>query len=185
MDQFVLKNNFVEFKNDVFQQISGTAIGTKCAPSYACIVMDQIEIKFLKTQSHQALVWFRYIDDNFFTWTHGEEKLEEFKADFNAFNPNIQFTYKPSKRSIALLDLDVALYNGKLESTIHVKPTDRHQCLHYSFSHPEHAKRSIVFSQTLRVSRIRSREKDFRDNCLQMRSWFLQRKYPENSLIVK
>ena len=26
--------------------------------------------------------------------THGEEKLEEFMADFNAFVPNIQFTYE-------------------------------------------------------------------------------------------
>ena len=54
-------------------------------------------------------------------------KLEELMADFNAFNPNIQFTYKSSKKSIALLDLDVALYNGSLESTVHVKPADRHQ----------------------------------------------------------
>ena len=172
MAQFVLKNNFFEFNNDVFQQISGTAIGTKFAPPYACIFMDQIETNFLRTQSHQPMVWFRYIDDIFFIWTHGEEKLEEFMADFNAFNPNIQFTYESSKKSIAFLDLDVALNNGRLESTVHVKPTDRHQYLHYSSSHPEHTKRSIVFSQTLRVSRICSREKDFQDHCLQMRSWF-------------
>ena len=100
-------------------------------------------------------------------------------ADFNAFNPNIQFTYESSKKSIAFLDLDVALHNGRLESTVHVKPTDRHQYLHYSSSHPEHTKRPIVFSQTLRVSRICSGEKDFQDHCLQMRSWFLKRKYPE------
>ena len=100
-------------------------------------------------------------------------------ADFNAFNFNIQFTYESSKKSIAFLDLDVALYNGRLESTVHVKLTDRHQYLHYSSSHPEHTKRSIVFSQTLHVSRICSHEKDFRDHSLQMRSWFLKRKYPE------
>ena len=125
------------------------------------------------------MVWFRYIDDIFFIWTHGEEKLEEFMTDFNAFNPNIQFTYESSKKSIVFLDLDVALYNGRLESTVHVKPADRHQYLHYSSSHPGHTKRSIVFSQTLHVSRICSREKDFRDHCLQTRSWFLKRKYPE------
>ena len=132
--------------------------------------MDQIETNFLRTQSHQPMVWFRYIDDIFFIWTHGEEKLEEFMADFNAFNPNIQFTYESSKKSIAFLDLDVAMNNERLESTVHVKPTDRHPYLHYSSSHPEHTKRSTVFSQTLRVSRICSREKDFQDHCLQMRS---------------
>ena len=100
-------------------------------------------------------------------------------ADFNVINPNIQFTYESSKKSIAFLDLDVALYNGRLESTVDVKPTDRHQYLHYLSLHPKHTKRSTVFSQTLRVSRICSREKNFRDHCLQMRSWFLKKKYPE------
>ena len=122
MDQFVLKNNFFEFNNDVFQQISGTAIGTKSAPPYACIFMDQIEIKFLRTQSHEAMVWFRYIDNIFFIWTHEEEKLEEFIADFNAFNSNIQFTYEPSEKSTAFLDLDVALYNGRLEALYTLNP---------------------------------------------------------------
>ena len=55
------------------------------------------------------MIWFRYIDNIFFIWTHEEEKLEKFMADFNAFNPNIQFMYESSKRSIAFLDLDVAL----------------------------------------------------------------------------
>ena len=49
MAQFVLKNNFFEFNNDAFQQISGTATGTKFAPPYAYIFMDQIETKFLRT----------------------------------------------------------------------------------------------------------------------------------------
>ena len=37
-----------------------------------------------------------------------------------------------SKKSIAFLDLDVALCNERLERTVQVKPTDRHQYLHYS-----------------------------------------------------
>ena len=130
MAQFVLQNKFFEFNNDVLQQISGTAIGTKFAPPYACIFIDQIETKFLRTQSHQPMIWFRYIEDIFFIWIHGEEKLEKFMADFNAFNTNIQSTYESSKKSIAFLDLDVALFNGRLESTVQGKPTDRHQYLH-------------------------------------------------------
>ena len=48
-----------------------TAIGTKFAPTYICIFMDEIETKFLQTQEFQALVWFRYIEDVFFICTHG------------------------------------------------------------------------------------------------------------------
>ena len=113
--QFVLKNNFFEFNNDIFAQISGTAVGKRFAPPYACIFMDQIETKFFGTQSHQPMIWFRF----FLIWTHEEEKLEKFMADFNVINPNIQFTYESSKKSIAFLDLDVALYIGRLESTAH------------------------------------------------------------------
>ena len=40
-------------------------------------------------------------------------------------------------------------------------------------------KRSIVFSQTLRVTRICSRGNDYQDHFLQIRSWFLKRKYSE------
>ena len=66
MAEFVLKNNYFQFSDKVYQQISGTAIGTKFAPPYACIFMDQVESKFLQTQKFQPLVCFRYIDDIFF-----------------------------------------------------------------------------------------------------------------------
>ena len=48
MAEFVLSNNFFEFNNCTFQQISGMAIGTKFAPPYACIYMDQVEQKWGK-----------------------------------------------------------------------------------------------------------------------------------------
>ena len=51
MTEFVLKHNYFEFTEQVKLQISGTAIGTKFAPTYACIFMDDVESKFLKTQS--------------------------------------------------------------------------------------------------------------------------------------
>ena len=72
MAEFELSNS------DAFQQISGTAIGTKFAPPYACIYMDQVEQKFLAMQVNQPLIWLRYIDDIFFICTHGEKELEKF-----------------------------------------------------------------------------------------------------------
>ena len=54
--EFVLKNNYFEFNGQVKHQISGTAIGTNFAPTYACIFMDEIENKFLETQEFQPLL---------------------------------------------------------------------------------------------------------------------------------
>ena len=84
MARFVLENNYFEFNGDVKKQIPGTAIGTKFAPPYACIFMDDLETKLLQSQSLQPLVWFRYIDDIFFIWTHGNDKLEKFLDDLNS-----------------------------------------------------------------------------------------------------
>ena len=55
--------------------------------------MDEIETKFLQTQEFQPLVWFTYIDNVFFIWTHGPDKLISFMTDFNNYHPNIFALY--------------------------------------------------------------------------------------------
>ena len=62
--------------------------------------MDDVESKFLETQSLQPLIWLRYIDDVFFIWTHGEEKLQLFLTDLNNYNTHIKFTYEFNKEHI-------------------------------------------------------------------------------------
>ena len=51
MAEFELNNNIFEFNSRAYQQKSGTAIGTKFAPTYACIYIDEVEQKLLGTQS--------------------------------------------------------------------------------------------------------------------------------------
>ena len=51
--------------------------------------MDEAGQKFRETQSKKSLIWFRYIDDIFFIWTHGEQELESFLKDFKNFTPNV------------------------------------------------------------------------------------------------
>ena len=162
MAEFVLKNNLFELNNKIFQQISRTTIDTNFVPPYACTCMDKVEQGFLETQELQALLWLRYIDDIFFIWAHGKEEIKKFMEKFNNFTPNLRFTYESSKKSISFLDLIITLSEQKLKTTIHVKSTDHNQYLLYASSHPEHTKRSIVFSETLRISRLCSEENDFK-----------------------
>ena len=78
----------------------------------------------------------------------------------------------------------VKLSQWKLENNLHAKPTDRQQYIHYSSSHSGHTKRSIVYSQILRVSTVCYHETDFRKHTKEMKSWFLKRGYP-NDVIQK
>ena len=160
MAKFVFKNNNFEFNGKVKQQISRTAIGTKFAPPYACIFMDEVETSFLERQEIKPLVWFRYIDV-FFIWTHRQEKRDSFFEELNRCNAYLKFTYESSKTSIPFLDLKVSLSNGDLSTDLHIKSTDRHQFLHYISSHPNHTKRCSIYSQALRISRICSNKSDF------------------------
>ena len=63
--------------------------------------MDKIEINFL-TQEFKLLVCFRYIDDVFFIWKHGKEKLEELLKDFNNYHLGvvIEFTMTSVKKAL-------------------------------------------------------------------------------------
>ena len=73
MTEFVLRNNYFDFNDKLKQRISGTAIGIKCTPIYACIYVDEFEKKFLSLRSDKRLVCL--INDIFFIWTHGEKEL--------------------------------------------------------------------------------------------------------------
>ena len=154
MAKFVLQNNYFEFNGETKKHISGTAVGTKFAPPYACIFMDQVESEFLKTQTHQPLVWFRYKDDIFFIWTHGQDKLEQFLVYLNKFHPSIKLTHESSRKNVTFLDVAVKFLNGKIITDLHIKATDRHQYLPYTSSHPYQTKKSMGYSQALRVGYV-------------------------------
>ena len=88
--------------------------------------------------------------------------------------------HESSKDNVILLDLIVKLLKGLLTTDFHVEDTDQHQYLHFYSSHPDHTKRSIIYSQALRLAKICTFENDFLRHRDEMKSWFQRRGYPEN-----
>ena len=126
MAEFVLKNNYFEFNSTVKHQISGTAIGTKFAPPYACIFMDYIEREFLKSEQIQTWIWFRHIDDIFFIWTASEKKLDEFLNRLNSFHPSLRFTHERSRESLNFLDVIVKIQQDEFVKDLFCKSIDEY-----------------------------------------------------------
>ena len=62
---------------------------------------------------------------------------------------------------------------------MYVKSTDCHQYLHYLSAHSNHSKQSVVFSQTLRISRLCCYEENIIKHKSNMKSWFFEREYSE------
>ena len=51
---------------------------------------------------------YRYVDDTFVIWPHGQEKLTEFLNHLNRLHNKIQFTMeKEEEGHLAFLDLDI------------------------------------------------------------------------------
>ena len=156
--KLVLTSNYFKFLGQSYLQKSGTAMGTKMAPSYANIFMGQFEKKMLASFPHKPLVYFRYIDDIFMIWTEGEDTLNKFLNHCNSLNPSIQFEQTVSNTNIPFLDVNIIFENWRLKTDLYSKPTDKHQYLYYSSCYPKHTKTSLPYSLALRLWRICSNE---------------------------
>ena len=66
--EIVLKHNFLEFGQDIYHQILGTAIGTKFALLYVNIFLAGLEEKIFKNPKLKPFLWlllgrhFLYVD---------------------------------------------------------------------------------------------------------------------------
>ena len=179
LTKLVLENNVFEHNGETFRQKQGTAIGTKMAPQYAILFMAFLEERLLDSCMLKPLFWWRYIDDIFFVWEHGEESLKSFLKYINEAHPTIKFTADYSKEKVNFLDVQVIKKGDKLVTDLYVKSTDTHQYLDYSSCHPSHCKDSIPYSQALRLNRICSEVSSFDKRCNELESWLQKRGYDD------
>ena len=124
--------------------------------------MAELEEEILGKAEFKSYLWWRYIDDIFFLWEHGEEKLKSFIDNINKMHPTIKFTSDCSKTSINFLDVTVSIAEGVIETDLYVKPTDSHQSISFIvFMSSFLLKKGIPCSQALRINRICSNNKFF------------------------
>ena len=127
--KFVLENNNFLFDNKMFRQISGTAMGTKFAPPYACLTMGYLEEtilfpitlkKYFDNQSCDYIKhnYLRYMDDRYIALPENINS-EIFKNALNKLHPAIKFTMEEGKsiseheESLHFLDIEIILTKGK------------------------------------------------------------------------
>ncbi|KAJ4437686.1 hypothetical protein ANN_17831 [Periplaneta americana] len=66
------------------------------------------EHQALDSATHKPSHFFRYVDDTFVVWPHGQDKLQEFLQHLNSIHANIQFTMEvESEGSLPFLDIHI------------------------------------------------------------------------------
>jgi hypothetical protein len=177
--RLVLENNVITFNGLLFVQILGTAMGTKLAPSYANIFLGKLEKQLLAGYHLKPEVWIRYIDDVFCVWTHGKEEFDKFVDYLNSKHDTIKWTTEYAGDKINFLDTWVHIKDdGSLYTSLFTKPTDTHDYLHFSSSHPSHMKKGGPRSQLLRLRRICTLDNDFVISSQNLIKHYVRRGYP-------
>lgn len=177
----VLQGNIFEFNNQLWSQEIGTAMGTKCAPSYANIFMGYLEEEVLMKNWEGTMphMWRRYIDDIFFIWKSSTEELEEFLNHLNKQHQFIKFTvtYDAETKTIPFLDMSVKIENGQIVTDLYTKPTARNQYLMPSSCHPLHITKNIPYSLAYRILRICTYRESFKNHLEALRQNLIVREY--------
>ena len=179
----VLKCNVFSFHTHIYQQIQGTAMGTKMAPSYANIFMDSLERQFLESEPLQLALWKCYINDILCVWSGFRESLEAFLRRLNSCHPTIHFTWTIYTESVEFLD--IRIYKGSrfretgiLDVQTHFKPTNTFQYLHFS-SHPKGVFKGLVKGEAIQFLRSNSSQDNYKRTISTFRHHLHCRGYPK------
>ena len=152
----------LSFGDNYYKQINGVAMGTKMGPNYANLFEGFIENKFFSNyHGPKPDLYKRYIDDFVGATSSSREELNQFINSVNSFHPALKYTWEISENSLAFLDIKLSINDNGLSTSVHYKPTDSHNYLLHSSSHPQHVKNAIPFSQFLRLRRLCSDDTDF------------------------
>ena len=169
--EFVLKNNYFLFDEQLWLQVVGTAMGTDFAPPYACLTMGFLEETKLEpqlrnhyTDAEVSLIldyFLRYIDDGFIIW-RSELDRKRFEEIMNNLHPSIKFTFESGELvelqdgtmvlKLNFLDISILLHpDGSIETDIYYKDTNTHDYLRYDSHHPTHVKNNIPYTLAKKI----------------------------------
>ena len=144
--------------------------------------MAELEEGMIKEPEYKPYLSWRYIDDIFFLWEHGENKLKSFIDKINKVRPTVKLTAEWSRCFINFLDVTfnflVSLIEEVVETDRHVKATESHLYLQSSTGHLFYYKKSIPHSYALiRLNRICSETTYFNKHCNDLEIFLLERGY--------
>jgi hypothetical protein len=155
----VLRSTYFCIDGQFYEQTDGVAMGSPLSPVIANFYMEDFEKKVTEKATHMPLCWYRYVDDTFVIWPHGQEKLMDFLNHLNGIHNNIQFTMDIEEGHLPFLDIDIyRKMDGSLGHKVYWKPTHINLYLHQSSHHHPANKHSVLSSLIHRVKTLCNQE---------------------------
>ena len=203
--EIILRNNLFSFHDGIYRQEIGCAMGTKPAPSYADIFMARkidnlitsLAKKFGTNNSSPLKIFKRFLDDIFSIFQGTSKDLHALFDEMNQAHKSIKFTMNhtslPGEKeddrcqckqqvSIPFLDVLCSIQDGKIETDLYRKETDRNMYLLPSSCHPPTFTKNIPYSLCLRIVRICSKPEIREKQFMKLKELLENRGYSERTI---
>lgn len=172
---FVMRNSYLTFKDVLYHQVDGTAMGTSVAPTYANIVVYMLERTLLSEFESQLYLYHRFLDD-VLVYIHADAAAS-FQMRLNQLHPKLIFEFSAPSRSEASF-LDLLVYKGArfashhiFDLRVHQKSMNLYLYIPFHSFHTEAMKRSFIQTELMRYIRNSSAFDDY----VQLKHVFYQR----------
>jgi len=165
---FLNNTVFFRFKDQVYHQLEGIAMGLPCGPSLANLYLAYFE----EEQNVGDIPFYqRYIDDCF---------AVDFSADnvLKVLAPGLVLDWVTSQE-LPFLDVFVHFHGQSLCVSPHTKRLNHYQFLPWSSAHPRHVKKGTIKAELLRAAHSSAKESYFLDRREAFRKILSIRGYPE------
>jgi len=182
--EFTLTKGYISFKEMIFQQTNGAAMGSPMIPPYANIFMHMIEKDTVKefTDNNLLLLYKRFIDDIFIITQRNLTSINTLKNQLNNIHKDIKLTWTEPANQVDFLDITIKLNLTKsiIDTTIYQKPLNKYSYLPYHSFHTSSMKTGFIKGEAIRYVRSCTKKKDY-NRMIQLFTIRLQRRgYPLN-----
>ncbi len=157
--EIVFQNNFLQFGDTYWQQISGTGMGISPAPPWATIFYALHEQQFLPEWTEHVILYKRFIDDvigiwrphpcpkqNEILWHKFQQRMQEWHG--------LQWEFTTPSTSCTFMDMTIAINNNTATTTIFEKAQNLYLYIPPTSAHPPGMIHGLIYGNILRIHRL-------------------------------
>ena len=132
------------YKNCLYKQIDGVAMGSPLGPTLANFFLDHIKTKLLDSYVFSPKFYSQFVDDDCFAVFNNDSSSLNFLNLLNSQHHNIKFTMESAVQCILFLDVCIKVNNDNIETWIWRKPTHTGLLLNYNANCPKKWKSGLI-----------------------------------------
>ncbi|SGY55401.1 BQ5605_C006g04016 [Microbotryum silenes-dioicae] len=165
---FVLNNSYLGFQGKLFHQVSGTAMGTALAPTYANLFVGALEREARLLETPNLIFYGRYIDDVIAIVKGPRSNVDICISALAQLHPSLVFDAEVSSNGLPFLDAFISKNpdpknssRWSLSTRVYQKDFNSYQYIPWSSEHPESVKSAFVKGELIRYIRLSSSRDEY------------------------